>query len=403
MSLTARITTAILMLVLATATLSWVVSSRLVFRPLVDEVYSAYLTEVAFVGERIDHGGEIRHLAEALDLRVTPFPGAIPPHWRAQVVRGRRLFKPPGPRNVVLVETRAGLFQVQRDLDLERPGRRLPLMLLGVALVIVVMSVLIARRSVGPVRIASDAMTRMGDGHLDHRLEISGAPELRTAARAFNAMADRITGMLLAERQLMAGISHELRTPLTRLRLEIELLRDAGVQPARLDRMESDVAQLDDLVGEALELSRLQLGQRPLERERVDLAELATTVLDRTDLAGRPVSRELGAAPAMVDRRLVERAVGNLVQNALRHTPAGTAIEVRTEPGRIEIRDHGPGVPEEDVPHLFEPFYRTESGSRRAEGHGLGLMIVQQVVELHGGSVRAWNANPGLAVCLELP
>ncbi|MCB9675566.1 MAG: HAMP domain-containing histidine kinase [Alphaproteobacteria bacterium] len=403
MSLTARIAAAILLLVALTATLSWLVASRLVFRPLVDEVYTAYLHEVAFIGHRIERGADIPQLAEALDLKVTPVRGPPPPHWRAEIVRGRRIFKPPGPRNVLLVETRDGLFQVQRELDLERPGRRLPLAFLSVAVVVMLVAVWIARRGVQPVRVASDAMTRMAGGELDHRLSVSGPPEIRNAADAFNTMADRIAGMLRSEKQLLAGISHELRTPLTRLRLEIELLRDAGADPARLDRMEGDLEQLDDLVGEALELSRLQLGQRPLEREDADLADLAREALERTDLGGRPVTLALAAAPARVDRRLVRRALRNLLANAAKYTPPGTAIEVRSAPGTVEIRDHGPGVPDADLAHLFEPFYRTASGSNRAEGHGLGLMIVQQVMQLHGGRVAAANADPGLSVSLAFP
>jgi signal transduction histidine kinase len=403
MSLTARIATAILVLVAITATASWLVASRLVFRPLVDEVYAAYLHEVAFVGHRIERGADRPALAESLDLRITPFPGRPPPHWRSETVRGRRIFKPPGPRNVVLVETRAGLFQVQRDLDLERPGRRLPLALLAVALIVILIAVLIARRGVHPVRVASDAMTRMAGGELDHRLTVSGPPELQTAASAFNSMADRLAGMLRSEKLLLAGISHELRTPLTRLRLEIELLRDAGTDPARLDRMEGDLIQLDDLVGEALELSRLQLGQRPLEREALDLADLARELVGRMDLGGRSVDLELEVAPVVADRRLVRRAAKNLLQNALKYTPGGSPIVLRTAPGRLEVRDQGPGVPEADLAHLFEPFYRTEAGSLRAEGHGLGLMIVHTVMQLHGGQVTARNTNPGLAVCLSFP
>ncbi len=414
MSLTSRLAAAIVLLVALTATLSWLVSSRLVFRPLVDQVYSAYLSEVAFIGERIDRGGDVRHLERALDLRVSRVHRGVPPHWRPQNVGGRRIYKPPGPRNTVVVETSRGLFQVQRDIDLERPGQRLPLLLLLVSGTVVILATLIARQSVRPVRITTGAMQRMAEGDLEHRLPESGPSELAGASRAFNRLADRIASLLRSEKQLMAGISHELRTPLTRLRLEIELLRDAGVDPGRLDRMEGDLEQLDDLVGEALELSRLQLGDRPLERETIALDQLVLDVLDGIELGKRPVTTDLSEVSVSGDPRLLARAVANLLQNAAKYTPAGTAIDIQLvhRPGSnrdsdggadLRIRDHGPGVPEDDLAHLFQPFYRTDSGSRRAEGHGLGLMIVRQVVELHGGRVAATNAHPGLEVTLALP
>jgi signal transduction histidine kinase len=403
-SLTTRLAAAIVLLVALTATLSWLVSSRLVFRPLVDQVYGAYLAEVAFVGERIERGSDIRHLERALDLQVSPVRRGVPPHWRPETVRGRSIYKPPGRRNTVVVETSRGLFQVQRDIDLDRPGRRLPMLLLLVSLAVVILATLIARQSVRPVHIATGAMHRMARGDLAHRLPERGPAELADASRAFNQLADRIAGLLRSEKQLMAGISHELRTPLTRLRLEIELLRDAGVDPARLERMEGDLEQLDDLVGEALELSRLQLGERPLEREVVALDRLVAEVLAATHLGDRPVQTELAEVVVAADPRLLGRAIANLLQNAAKYTPPGTAIHVTVARGAtVTVRDHGPGVPDDELAHLFQPFYRTESGSRRAGGHGLGLMIVHQVVEQHSGRVSARNADPGLEVTLHLP
>lgn len=294
---------------------------------------------------------------------------------------------------MVLLETPGGMVSVQRDLDLERRVRTVPKVLLVVVLLILVVAVLIARQSVQPLRRTTRAMVRMGTGDLDHRLPEGGPVEIRDASRAFNDLAGRVKQLLATERQLLAGISHELRTPLTRLRLETELLRDAGVDPKRLDRIDADLTQLDDLIGEALELSRLQLGTAPLNRESTDLAELARTLGDDVIVDGT------GTVDA--DRFLVGRALGNLVGNARKYAP-GSPIRIHVDGPVVTVRDEGPGVPESELHQLFEPFYRTRVGSRRAEGHGLGLMIVRTVAELHGGSVRAHNADPGLAVELRL-
>lgn len=398
MSLTLRVAAMIALLSAVTAGLSWFVAHRLVFRPLVEDVYGAFQAEVAFIGDRLDRGGDPRRLERALDLQLRPAVRPPPANWRTEIVGGRRLVRPPGPRTLMLVQTDQGWIEVRRALDLERPGRQLPVLFALVTLGVAVLAFGIARRSVRPVRIASQAMSRMAAGDLEHRLEEVGPTELRTAATAFNALADRITSQLRSEKRLMAGISHELRTPLTRLRLEIELLRDAGVDPGRLGRMEGDLEQLDDLVGEALALSQLQLGQRRLEPSPVELGPVIDTIVGELGLAHR-VERH-GELSLVCDARLTDRALRNLLQNAVKYTPADTPIQVTLDDTGVEIRDHGPGVPDADLEHLFEPFYRTDSGSRRAEGHGLGLMIVRQVMDLHGGRVSARNAEPGLAVKL---
>lgn len=401
MNLTARVAAAIVALVAMTSLLSWILANRLVFRPLIDEVLDAWIAEVAFVGERLDRGTDAKHLARALELEIQPHQGPIPAFWRFEERNGRKVWIPPGPRNLIVVDTQRGPMAVRRELDLQRPGQRLPLVLLTVAIGVVLLSVAIARRGVRPLATATHAMTRMASGDLDHRLDASGPAELRSAAAAFNAMADRISGLLRAEKQLLAGISHELRTPLTRLTLEIELLRDAGVEGKRLDRMSGDLLQLDALVGEALELSRLQLGQRPLERTPIELTALATRALEAVDVGDRPVRIEGSGPPIELDVRLVTRALTNLLQNAVKYTPTGTPLGLTVHGAAIEVWDAGPGVPAEELHRVFEPFYRTASGSRRAEGLGLGLMIVREVVELHGGVVSARDHAPGLCVRLD--
>lgn len=389
MSITTRITAYILLLSMLTAAVSWVAVHRLVIRPFADEVHETWLREVAFIGRELDRGVRPRKLAEELGVRIHPLRRPVPERWKTRQLAGQELVVGDARRNLVILKTDRGPLVVRRDLDLGRPGRRLPPVLGLVALLVFALALYIARRSVRPLRTTTLAMSRMEKGDLAHRLPEDGPLELAAASRAFNGLADRVQALLATERQLLAGISHELRTPLTRLRLEVELLRDAGVAERRLDRMEGDLTQLDDLIGEALELSRLQLGSAPLQRESLDLRELVAAFED-AQLVGPPT-------PFEGDRFLLQRAVGNLVENARKYAPE-SPVTITVGPTYIEVRDEGPGVPEAELDQLFEPFYRTKQGSRRADGHGLGLMLVRTVVELHGGEVVARNGAPGLAI-----
>lgn len=396
MSFQTRVTLSILVLVLLTAGLSWVAVHRLVLHPFANDVHATWLRQAAFVADEVEAGRDPRELASALGIRVRRSERPIPPRFRERVVDGRRMWASRGRRNVVVLETSRGQLVVLRDLDPDRPARRLPLLLLVLSSGIVVFAVLIARRSTRPLAAATAAMARMGRGDLDHRLALEGPRELVEVARAFNGLADRVHQQLATERQLLAGISHELRTPLTRLRLEVELLRDAGVDGRRLDRIDGDLTQLDDLIGEALDLSRLQLGAAPLQRTEVDLLELATELAtDGVVVTG--VSTRLS-----LDRFLVGRAMQNLLANAAKYAP-GAPVTLEVHPDGFTVADRGPGVPPEDLPRLFEPFYRTRGGSRRADGHGLGLMLVATITELHGGTVSATDHGPGLRVRVSFP
>lgn len=390
MSIATRLTLAILVLVTLTAGASWVAVHGIVIRPFAEDVREAHLREIGFAGRRLARGDSPEEIAEDLGLEISPWDRPIPRNWKR---RRHAILVPGGPPFQVLLRTPQGVVSVKRDLDLERRVRTVPRVIFVVVLGILVVAVLIARASMQPLRATTEAMVRMGGGDLDHRLPEEGPTELQEASRAFNGLADRVTQLLATERQLLAGISHELRTPLTRLRLETELLRDAGVEGRRLDRIDADLTQLDDLIGEALALSRLQLGTAPLHREPVDLAALARTL-------GEDLLVE-GAGEAEVDRFLVERALQNLVGNARKYAP-GSPVHVRVQGTTVTVRDEGPGVPEEELSQLFEPFYRTRQGSQRADGHGLGLMIVRTVAELHGGSVQASNADPGLKITVRL-
>lgn len=392
MSLRARLGLAIVGLVAVLILASWAAGGA-ALRPLRKQLEQDLVGEAMLVAVEVEEGRHLKELSEThgASLVLKPRP---PPRgdWQERDDTERRTFVGrKGRRAGVAVETDRGWLIVHRELDVHRPGRVLPGMLLLVGLAVGGVALWAGVVAVRPVEQATEAMDRIAEGDLEHRLEPTGPPELQRVATAFNTMADRIDGMLRAEKEMFAGLSHDLRTPLTRLRLEVELLRDGGVPAKRVDAMEGDLAEIEGLIAAMLELSRLQLGHTNLSLQEVDLADLA-----REASRGAAVS---GEGRARVDRALVLRALRNLLDNASRYA-SEPSIEV--EGPTLVVRDKGPGVPEELLPSLFDPFTRADR-SRASKGHGLGLMIVAQVARLHGGSVSARNLpEGGLEVRLSL-
>ncbi len=401
MTLRARLTLAIVGLVLLASLLASGIASRAILAPFSGAVFRSWVQQAVYVVEQVEAGADPRDLERRLSVDIRPVPGPPPEsrRWQEREYEGRQVWYRPGPRDVVAVESAEGWFLIRRDLDLDRPGRRLPIFLLAGMVPLALGASWIASRSLRPVQTAREAMARIAAGDFDHRLDVEGPGELRQMAASFNAMAEEVTRRMRAERELMAGISHDLRTPLTRVRLELELLRDAGAPEARIDAAEHDIEEVERLIAELLELSRLELGQVAVDRRPTDLRALVEEVA--ADL-GQPVELR-GEGAAEVDPRLLARAVANLLSNAARHAP-GARVTVTVAPGRLVFEDDGPGVSDEELPRLFDPFWRGGTGRRRPEGGlGLGLMIVRQVAGLHGGAVRAERREEGgLRVVLEL-
>lgn len=265
-----------------------------------------------------------------------------------------------------------------------------------------------------PLRRMSRSMDRIADGDLEHRVTARGHDEVAAMGRSFNAMAERVRGMIVGQKELTAGVSHELRSPLTRMRLSLELLRQGKGGEERIADLESEIDTLDALVEELLLSSRIDLGSVPLDLKPYDLADLCreawTRVADVAEAAGTELEIDGGEGTRQVlaDRPLVVRLLGNLFENAVRYA-GGCPVRVssRREAERIHVTvaDEGPGVDEADLERLFEPFFRADrSRSRKTGAGGLGLMIVRRAVEAHGGRVEARRRQPrGLAVTFDLP
>jgi two-component system sensor histidine kinase MprB len=244
---------------------------------------------------------------------------------------------------------------------------------------------------------------------LSRRIDAAGGDELARLAASFNTMLEALDESQRAQRQLVADASHELRTPLTSLRTNLEVLGSNDALPeADRERLRRDlVAQLEELgelVGDLVELARD--GEAPCDPpEPVRFDELVSAAVERAQRHAPHVTfgAELEPCEVTGERARLDRAVANLLDNAAKFSPAGSAVEVRLRDGELTVRDHGPGIAADDLPHVFDRFYRATAARGRA-GSGLGLAIVRHVAELHGGTVRAEAAHGGGALLrLALP
>jgi two-component system sensor histidine kinase MprB len=312
----------------------------------------------------------------------------------------------PGPPGFALQIARP-LGEMNRTLD------RLALVLVlasagGIALA-AALGRFVARTALAPVAQLTDTVEHVAQtSDLTRRIAVPAPTagddrdELTRLARSFNTMLAALEASIGRQRQLVADASHELRTPLTSLRTNIEVLARVGELPSsERERLLGDVVeQLDELgglVGDLVELAREQEPAAELEDVRFD-ALVAATVERARRRAGAPafVTELQPCLVRGVPARL-ERAVANLLANAATWSPAGGTVEVALRNGTLTVRDHGPGIADSDLPHVFERFYRAPS-ARGRPGSGLGLAIVRQVAELHGGSAEARRAEDGGAL-----
>jgi signal transduction histidine kinase len=264
-----------------------------------------------------------------------------------------------------------------------------------------------------PVRRLRSVLDRFGQGDLSARATINRKDELGQLGTSFNQMADRIQTLLSAERRLLLDISHELRSPLARLGVAVELARSGEDRGHMLDRIQKEADRLNELVAELLQVTRVEGDPSMQKSETVPLDELLADIVydslleakakDCTLLLKAPVAVTLNG-----DEELIRRAVENVIRNAIRYAPPGTPIDIELrksgDKAQVCVRDYGPGVPEEALQRIFDPFYRVDSDRNRASGGlGLGLAIARRSVELHKGKLTARNAHPGLLATIELP
>jgi two-component system osmolarity sensor histidine kinase EnvZ len=258
----------------------------------------------------------------------------------------------------------------------------------------------LARRAVGPLTRLEQAAARVGRGEVPELLPETGPRELAALARRFNAMARQVRDLLAARTTLLAGVSHDLRTPLARMRVALALA-EKKPSPKLYARIEADIEEMDRLIGNVLDLARGLASEAPAD---IDLREVLG------DLAGNDgrISIKAPALPVSAAPIALRRAIGNLLDNARRHGGEGP-IDLVAEawPGelRIGVLDRGPGIPEEQLEAVFEPFHRLDAARNPAMGGaGLGLAIVRQLAQINrwridlkvreGGGLEAWLILP---------
>ena len=263
----------------------------------------------------------------------------------------------------------------------------------------------VARTALAPVaRFTRRTEELAADPDPSERIEVVGHDELARLARSFNATLDALERSVEAQRGLVADASHELRTPIASLRANIQTLEEAERLPeAERAALRADiVGELDELTALVADIVELARGAKPGDVvDDVRLDEIAEAVVSsarvRARASGSSSARELEPTLVRGEPGRIQRALSNLVDNAVKWSPPGGAIEVRLAGGELTVRDHGPGFGEDDLPHVFERFYRARD-ARGMPGSGLGLAIVRQAAEAHGGAVAAANAPGGGAL-----
>src|SRR3984885_1845541 len=266
---------------------------------------------------------------------------------------------------------------------------------------------------VSPIRRIAASIGRFGQGDLSVRVHSKRQDEIGQLGGSFNQMAERLQRMIVSERRLLADISHELRSPLARLKFAVKLARTSPDKNEALDRINRDVDRIASLVAGIVEITRVEGNPEEQSLEIVSLGKvLAEVIRDcaleaeirgcRIALSGSSAGEILG------NRELLRRAVENVMSNGIRYSPEQSTIDVLlaedSDAAEIAIRDYGPGVPEDTLTRIFDPFFRVEEArDAMGGGSGLGLSIAKRAVLVHHGTISAENASPGLRVRFRIP
>ena len=271
----------------------------------------------------------------------------------------------------------------------------------------------LARYLASPIQKIRNATQKLAEGELKTRVGYkvgNRRDELAELARDFDVMAERIESLVTSQQRLSRDVSHELRSPLARMNVALEIAKQKsnGVASPVLDRIEAESNRLNEMISRLLTLSRLETGAQDFDRAEIDLKSLVEQVVSDADFEANAVGKSVRITHAdkcniVGSDELVASAVENVLRNAVRYTRDGSSVEValNSEDGKatVSVRDHGGGVPEDELKNLFRPFYRVgEARDRGSGGTGLGLAIAEQAIKAHKGNIRATNYEDGLEV-----
>ncbi len=285
--------------------------------------------------------------------------------------------------------------------------------LAGLLATAVVLCYLLALYLTSPIRKLREATNKLASGDLSTR--VAGRignrrDELSDLARDFDGMAERIESLITSQQRLTRDISHELRSPLARMNVALEIAKQRSGPESLpvLERIETESTRLNEMISRLLTLAKLESGAEEVERIRLDLAEIVKDVAADADFEAQAKGKfvEVSTADSCAvigSETLLRSAIENVLRNAVRYTADRTVVDValRTQNGSavLSVSDHGGGVPEEELPNLFKPFYRVgEARERKTGGIGLGLAIAERAIKAHKGTITAKNTGDGLAV-----
>lgn len=270
---------------------------------------------------------------------------------------------------------------------------------------------LLAHGMTSPLRDMTAAAGAMARGDYTRRVRATSRDEVGALARAFNRMADDLAVADRQRRELIANVSHELRTPISALQAVLENVVDGVSDPSELKTALGQTERLGRLVSELLDLSRLDAGVAPVNRETVAVQPFLSAVVDEIAVAEPSVRFELRVTPESLtmsaDRQRMHQVLANLVENACRHSPPGGLVTLYAQAHgsgvALDVRDQGPGIRPEERDRVFERFIRGEPEQGRDGGTGLGLAIARWAVDLHGGTIAVVGSTPGCAIRVTLP
>jgi two-component system sensor histidine kinase MprB len=306
----------------------------------------------------------------------------------------------------------SGLLIVAQDLgQTDRALRHIRFWILligGIGIAVAAgLAAFVAAAALRPIRrLTAAAESVAATGSLSERVEGEGGDELGRLATRFNEMLAALETSVGAQRRLVADASHELRTPLTAARTNVDLLREGKLSEVEAERAleeaSVELGALSKLVADLVELARG--AERKLRIEEVQLDDLVAGIVERTQMRAPQVRFVTALSPTLVmaDPVLLERAVSNLLDNAVKYSPEGAPVEVTVRGGEVIVADHGPGIAAEDLPRVFDRFYRAAT-ARSKPGSGLGLAIVREAAEAHGGTASAESTAAGARFKLALP
>jgi signal transduction histidine kinase len=266
---------------------------------------------------------------------------------------------------------------------------------------------------ISPIRKVATSIALFGHGNLSVRVETDRDDEIGQLGRSFNEMAERLERLIVSERRLLSDISHELRSPLARLKFAMKLARTSPNPAGALERIERDVNRIASLVSDIVEINVVEDDPALHEQREICVRDVIDEVVRDCNLEAEARGCRIEVSGDVCgsvhgNPELLRRAVENVLRNAIRYSPEKSPVEltINETPGdaNIVIRDFGPGVPDEALNRIFDPFFRVEEArNTNGGGSGLGLSIAKRAVHLHRGSITADNATPGLRVSIAIP